>query len=84
MNRNNPNPTNRTSRNTGTEGTPSAKGKLPTYVAFHVREGQNGGFWTRIGAAWEHNDGKGLNIQVDAVPLDGRITLRVPSEEPKQ
>jgi hypothetical protein len=25
-------------------------------------------------------DGKGLNIQIDAIPLDGRLTLRVVSE----
>jgi hypothetical protein len=32
---------------------------------------------------WAHNDGKGFNIQIETVPLDGRITLRVPSEKAK-
>ena len=27
-----------------------------------------------------NKDGKGFSIQIDAVPLDGRITLRVASE----
>jgi hypothetical protein len=59
-----------------------ATGKSPTYIAYHVRDrkGQKGIF-SRIGAAWAHTDGKGFNIQVDVVPLDGRIVLRLPSEK---
>lgn len=55
--------------------------KSPTHVAYQVRdrEGKKA-FWTRIGGAWAHADGKGFNIQIEAVPLDGRITLRVVSE----
>ena len=34
-------------------------------------------------ATLAHNDGKGFNIQIETVPLDGRITLRVPSEKAK-
>ena len=56
--------------------------KAPSHVAYHVRdrEGKQG-IWTRIGSAWPHADGKGLNLQMDMVPLDGRITLRVPSDK---
>ncbi|HLO39983.1 MAG TPA: hypothetical protein VK176_03100 [Phycisphaerales bacterium] len=55
----------------------------PTHAAYHVREGKNKqSYWTRIGSAWPHADGKGFNIQLDAlVPLDGRITLRVITEK---
>jgi hypothetical protein len=69
------------SDNTTTETKPT--GKAPTHIAYHVRdrgEGQKG-FWTRIGAAWAHGDGKGFNIQLEVMPLDGSITLRVPSEK---
>jgi hypothetical protein len=38
-------------------------------------------FWTRIGSAWQHKDGKGFNVQFECVPLDGRITLRVATEK---
>ena len=56
--------------------TKTSKSK-PTHVLYSVQgEGENS-HWTRIGAAWAHNDGKGFSIQIDAVPLDGRITLRV-------
>ena len=56
--------------------------KAPSHVAYQVRdrEGQKG-FWTRIGSAWPHADGKGFNVQLEVVPLDGRITLRVASEK---
>ena len=66
---------------TNTETKPT--GKAPSHVAYHVRdrgEGQKS-FWTRIGSAWAHADGKGFNIQLDALPTDGRITLLVPSEK---
>jgi hypothetical protein len=58
-------------------------GKAPTHIAYHVRHGGEGkkGFWTRIGAAWAHADGKGFNIQLDVAPLDGSIALRVQSEK---
>lgn len=57
----------------------------PTHIAFHVRDTKDGkGFWTRIGSAWTHKDGKGFNVQIDVVPLDGRITLRVPDDKNPQ
>ena len=64
-----------------TEKTESTASKAPSHIVYQVRdrEGQKG-FFTRIGAAWPHKDGKGFSIQIDAVPLDGRITLRVASE----
>lgn len=56
--------------------------KAPTHAAYHVRDTKPGNsFWTRIGSAWQHADGKGFNIQIDTIPLDGRISLRVPSEK---
>jgi len=56
--------------------------KSPTHIAYHVRNREGGkGFWTRIGSAWAHADGNGFNIQIETVPLDGRITLRVAAEK---
>ncbi len=62
--------------------TASTGSKTPSHIAYQVRdrEGKKG-FWTRIGSAWSHNDGKGFNIQLECVPLDGRITLRLANEE---
>lgn len=57
--------------------------KTPSHIVYQVRDGREGDkcFWTRIGAAWAHADGKGFNVQIETVPLDGRITLRVPSDK---
>ena len=59
-----------------------AASKSPSHIAYHVREGKDDrGFWTRVGAAWPHNDGKGFNISLDSMPLDGRIVLRLVTEK---
>jgi hypothetical protein len=56
--------------------------KAPAFVAYHVADRtQDKSFWTRIGAAWDHDDGKGLTLQLDLVPVaGGRIVLRQPQE----
>ena len=69
---------------TRTNGAPTnaPPSKAPSHIAYQVRnnDGQKG-IWTRIGGAWPHSDGQGFNIQLDALPIDGRITLRIPSEK---
>lgn len=63
--------------------TTKSTSKAPSHIAYHVRDRGEGkkGFWTRIGSAWAHADGKGFNVQLEVVPLDGRISLRVESEK---
>lgn len=56
--------------------------KKPTHDVFHVREGKPGskGYWTRIGAAWMHDDQGGLNLQLEMMPIGkdaGRVVIRV-------
>ncbi|MGD9537130.1 MAG: hypothetical protein AB7P52_05175 [Alphaproteobacteria bacterium] len=54
----------------------------PALIAFHVAERGDKKFWTRIGAAWDHEDGKGLTVQLDLLPANGgRIVLREPAGE---
>ena len=54
----------------------------PTLIAYSVkeREGKQA-IWTKIGAAFPHGKGKGLTIQLDALPLGDNIVLREPKEE---
>ena len=60
----------------------SSGSKTPSHVAYQVRDREGGkSFWTRIGSAWAHADGSGFNVQLECVPLDGRITLRVATEK---
>ena len=42
-------------------------------------------FWTRVGSAWPHKDGKGLNLVLSALPINGRLVLReyTPEDEKK-
>ncbi len=61
----------------------TAPSNAPALIAYQLRDGENEkAFWTRIGSAWSHKDGKGFTVQLDAVPIDGRITLRRPEEKP--
>ncbi len=51
--------------------------KRPSHIAYQVREGEeNKSYFNRIGSVWPHKDGQGYNIQLDSVPVDGRITVR--------
>ena len=65
-----------------TNTTEAATTKAPSHIAYQVknRDGKKA-IWTRIGSAWAHSDVAGFNIQLDAVPIDGKITLRVPAEK---
>ena len=60
--------------------TPAGNGtNAPSHVAYQVREGKGDkSFWTRIGVAWTSRDERGYVIQLNAVPLDGKIILRLP------
>ncbi|MFO0812104.1 MAG: hypothetical protein U0796_02730 [Gemmatales bacterium] len=53
----------------------------PTHIAYVVRKGNSKNFWDRIGVAWQHADGKGLNIQLVSLPVDGNLTVRLASEQ---
>lgn len=51
--------------------------KRPSHIAYQVREGDdNKSYFNRIGAVWQHKDGEGFNIQLDSVPVDGKVTVR--------
>jgi len=55
--------------------------KQPSYHAFQVDNGQDGGsYFNKIGAAFEHKDGQGHTVDLKAMPVDGRIVLRTPQQ----
>jgi hypothetical protein len=56
-----------------------------SYRAYTVikREGQDD-FWLAIGAAFMHQDGDGYNIVLQALPIDGKIVLRLPKDDQTQ
>jgi hypothetical protein len=59
--------------------------KLPTHIAYQVQnqEGKKP-FWQKIGGAWAHADGRGFTLQLAAMPLDGRITMRAAQPKKEQ
>ena len=58
----------------------AAAPKTPDLEAFHVIKKGEKAFWTKIGASWNHGDGKGMTLQLETVPINGRIVLRQPKE----
>ena len=56
--------------------------KIPSHHAFIVRNfrddnGEEKSHRTQIGSAWTHKDGKGFDVLLQALPVDGRIVLRL-------
>ena len=56
--------------------------KKPTHTAYAVRnfqkkDGEDDANWSKLGVACVHRDGKGFDIVLEALPLDGRIVLRL-------
>ena len=58
-------------------------GNAPSFRIFSVRGEGDDAYWLRLGSAWWHKDKKGLNLVLDALPVDARLVLRepVPDEE---
>ena len=55
--------------------------KRPEFIAYAVREftkkdGEIDASWTKVGIAWTHKDGDGMNIVLEALPVNGKVTLR--------
>jgi hypothetical protein len=59
----------------------------PTHKAYTVRDyeksGKKDSFWTEIGVAFLHKDGKGFDATLSALPLDGRIVFRLIERDKK-
>ena len=55
------------------------KANKPTHAVYHVRGEGERAYWTKIGAAWLHDDKEGLNLALDFVPVGdtGRLVIRV-------
>ena len=57
--------------------------KSPALIGYVVRRNGEKSYWDRIGAAFPHRDGDGFDLVLDALPVGGRVTLRVPTEKPE-
>jgi len=57
--------------------------KKPTLYAYTVKDRgrTQKAIWTRVGAAWPHENGKGFTIELDAFPVGGRLVLTEPKQD---
>lgn len=53
------------------------------YAVRPIGEGRKSS-WSKIAAAWAHKDGRGFEVRMDAMPVDGRLVLRAVPEEDAQ
>ena len=54
---------------------------MPSHKVFVVEGEGEDAFWTRVGSAWVHKDGKGFNVTLSALPVNGRLVLREPNDD---
>ncbi len=57
------------------------KTSKPDYAVYVVEGEGDKAYWTKIGSAWSHKDGDGMNVTLIALPLNGRLTIRKPKAE---
>ena len=51
----------------------------PAYCAFVTTScGKNNSKiqWRECGAMWEHKDGNGVSLDLDVIPVNGKVTIR--------
>lgn len=53
----------------------------PSHAVYIVEGEGESAFWTKIGAAWSHEDGDGFNLQLSCLPLTGRLVIRKPKPQ---
>jgi hypothetical protein len=51
-------------------------------VEDYTKDGEEKANWIRLGVAFENKDGKGFNLQLIAIPVSGKLVMRL--AEPKQ
>ncbi len=56
----------------------TTKSNRPALEVFIVEGEGDKAFWTKVGAAWQHENGEGFTIQLTCLPLDGRLVARKP------
>jgi hypothetical protein len=57
------------------------KSSKPDYAVYVVEGEGDNAYWTKIGSAWSHKDGEGVNITLNAFPVNGKLTVRKPKAE---
>jgi len=53
----------------------------PSHRLFNVNGDGDNARWTDIGVAWTSKDNKGFTLVLNAIPVNGRIVMRVNEEK---
>ena len=66
-----------------TKDRPMTETTQPFLFAFAVEDAPRGkkAYWTRIGRLFAHKDGKGYDLVLNALPINGRIVIRQEEKE---
>lgn len=65
-------------RNNGRYINDQAQKSRPTHTVYVVEgEGADNSYWTKVGTAFAHSDQLGFNILLSALPINGRLVVRV-------
>jgi hypothetical protein len=57
---------------------PSTTRRFDVYVVEdYTKEGEEKANWIRVGVAFENKDGKGFNVQLSTLPINGKLVMRV-------
>jgi len=66
-------------------------GKKPDYRVYTVvrrkgkdDEDRSNDFWLSLGVGYVHGDKQGMNLLLQALPIDGRLVIRKYEEKPKE
>jgi hypothetical protein len=54
----------------------------PSHRLFNVTGDGENARWTDIGVAWSTKDGKGFTLALNAIPVNGRIVMRINEDKP--
>lgn len=52
------------------------KSNRPSHGVYIVEGEGDKAFWTKVGAAWQNDDGKGFSVSLTCLPLNGRLVVR--------
>jgi hypothetical protein len=53
----------------------------PSHRLFNVTGDDQQARWTDIGVAWPTKDGKGFTLVLNAIPVNGRVVMRLNEEK---
>jgi hypothetical protein len=52
-------------------------------VEDYTQAGEEKTNWIRVGVAFENKDGKGFNVQLNALPVAGKLVMRLHEAKPE-